>query len=316
MRALFEHSQLLKSTKSIAESGVSMLENHNICDFSVFDHEFLPFNYLSNRDKQVIRQYIQNFSCVINLIRLTKQVPFVLEIGSGLSTIVFSKLLTHPNEKIISLDACFQDAIILNTRGLQKSFQIKKYTNCNIIQGTSIGIDELNAFYSSPSSTLLSMIPENVLAHLDLFFNISLDDRKYHKIAGIIENPFLTPAVLKKYLLKNSLFCNQLMQSYRTQHDEFEFLKNTSCSPMLRSTLIQYQPNIIYLDSGEFSNNLEFNIVTELAPSGSILILQDIFFPKSIKSFLIASSILSSPHWQVLWIDRTTPQGIVICKKR
>src|SRR3989338_6112585 len=101
-----------------------MLENHKICDFTVFSSDFEPFNHLGHRDKQVIRQCIQNFSVAISMVRMSSSKPKVLEIGAGLSTIIFSKLLNYPGECIKTIDAFDVDAIQTNSRGTDVHFKL------------------------------------------------------------------------------------------------------------------------------------------------------------------------------------------------
>lgn len=291
-----------------------MVENHNLCDFQVWHSSFEPFNYLGHRDKQVIRQYMQNFSVAVGLVRANALVPRVLEMGAGLSTVIFSKLLQLPGETIKTIDAALE-AIQTNSRGVSKNFSIPDLTNCEIIKGITIDFEELNQFYQSSDSTLISLSHENLVSNLDLFLNINMEDRNYKRITNLVKLNYMTPCVLKDYLLKNNLFVSELFDTYRSEADEFYFLKNNKSKAVLRNVLSSYSPNIIYLDSGEYSSNIEFNIVNELSSKGTLLIVQDIFFPKSIKSFLIASAIMASEKWRVLWIDRTTPQGMMICRK-
>lgn len=292
-----------------------MIENHNICDFITFDKSFAPFNRFGHRDKQVIRQCIQNFSVAINIVRSNFLAPKILETGAGLSTVIFSKLLNFSGESIKTIDVFALDAIRKNSRGADINFSVSELANCEIIEGITIDIEELNAFYTSPESTLLSLRHKDILHNLNLFLNLDMEDRNYQKIINAINFNYISSSVIKDYLIKNSLFVNKLFNLYRTETDEFHFLKNSKFKPMLRTLLNEYSPNIIYLDSGEYSSVIEFNIIDELCKNGTLLIVQDIFFPKSIKSFLISSAIMASDRWRVLWIDRTTPQGMILCKK-
>lgn len=292
-----------------------MLDNHYIFDFTVFDNNFSSFNDLGHRDKQVIRQCIQNFSTVISIVRLNGLKARILETGAGLSTVIFSKLLSFPDEQIKTIDAFALDAIQINSRGTSVHFKVSDLNNCEVIKGITIDEKELINFYDSSKSTIISLPIEKVLSHLDLFLNLSMDDRKYQKICHILNSVCVTSDVLRNYFLINGFLNSELIKSYRTSEDEFHFLKNSNEKPVLRKLLCNYKPNIIYLDSGEYSSNIEFNIIDELSENGTLLIVQDIFFPKSIKSFLIASAIMASERWKVLWIDRTTPQGIMVCQK-
>src|SRR3990167_4221619 len=153
-----------------------MIENHNLCDFRVFHDSFEPFNHLGHRDKQVIRQCIQNFSVAVGLVRSSSITPRVLEMGAGLSTVIFSKLLQFPGESIKTIDAFAMDAIQTNSRGVSKSFVVSELTNCEVIEGITIDFDELSQFYQSPDSTLISLSHDSLLSNLDLFLNINMED--------------------------------------------------------------------------------------------------------------------------------------------
>src|SRR3990167_6229989 len=104
----------------------------------MFNESFEPFNYLGHRDKQVIRQCIQNFSVVIGIARANSLVPKILETGAGLSTVIFSKLLTLPGENIKTIDAFANEAIKINSRGASDHFRISDLHNCEVIQGVTI----------------------------------------------------------------------------------------------------------------------------------------------------------------------------------
>ena len=150
-----------------------MIENHTICDLGLYDESFEVFNHLGHRDKQVIRQCLQNFSVVVGMLRTSSSVPKVLETGTGLSTLLFSKMLHLPGEEIKTIDAFALDAIQVNSRGVSASFSLSRLDNCEIIKGTTIDAAELGEFYSSPNSTLGSLSHELLLAHLDLFSGLS-----------------------------------------------------------------------------------------------------------------------------------------------
>ena len=112
-------------------------------------------------------------------------------------------------------------------------------------------------------------------------------------------------------ILGGSLSDSEIIKSYRSAGDEFELLKSIESKGVLADTLREVRPNLIFLDSGEFSTLPEFLIVDDLAEIGAVLLVQDIIFPKSIKGFLIGALVAASSRWEVLWIDRSTPQGML-----
>src|SRR3990167_7134342 len=192
-----------------------MIDNHNICDFSVFDESFEPFNQLGHRDKQVVRQCIQNFSSVVGLVRHNASIPRVLETVAGLSTVIFSKLLTLPGESIKTIDAFALDAIQINSRGTGANFQLSELLNCTIIKGITISYEELAEFYQAQDSTIMLLPHEKILSNLDWFINLNMEDRNYQKVIKLIQSNYLSYSILKNYFSKHSLFVNEIFDGFR-----------------------------------------------------------------------------------------------------
>jgi hypothetical protein len=259
-----------------------------------------------------------NFSSALHAQDSTKKK--VLEIGSGLSTFVFSWLIKHyKNSKLISIDSNGEKSLIKNSR-FKINQDLLDDKKIEIVKGNSIDIEELNSFYDSPTSTLGNINHENLLKNIDNFIDVSMDGRKEKKCINIIskgsKKRILNHRALKSYLLRNGMFSSNLFKSYRYDGDEFDFLSESKTEKVLKNVLESFKPNLIYLDTGEFSANLEFNLINKLAEPGTILLVQDILFPKSIKSFLISSFLLTTKRWKVIWIDKTTPQGIIMAIKK
>jgi hypothetical protein len=59
-----------------------------------------------------------------------------------------------------------------------------------------------------------------------------------------------------------------------------------------------------------------FNEVDGLAKPGLLLLVQDVLFPKSIKGFAIGGLLLESKKWDVLFVDKSTPQGMLLAERR
>lgn len=106
-----------------------------------------------------------------------------------------------------------------------------------------------------------------------------------------------------------------LLEIYRNEGDEFSETAVQTGVSLLSSVLKENEVNAVFLDSGEFSSLLEWEIVESHVSSGTYVILHDIFFPKSFKNWLVCSSIALNPAWQVMYIDRSTPQGLMVARK-
>ena len=74
--------------------------------------------------------------------------------------------------------------------------------------------------------------------------------------------------------------------------------------------------DLVFLDSGEFSSMPEWEIVVSRLRPGGYVILHDIFFPKSFKNWLVCGAILANPAYETLYIDRSTPQGLMVAQKK
>ena len=71
----------------------------------------------------------------------------------------------------------------------------------------------------------------------------------------------------------------------------------------------------MFLDCGEISSTAEFTILEPLLPVGGYILLHDIYFPKSIKNYLVATFLKLSENWDVIYIDRISSQGGLVAKK-
>ena len=93
-------------------------------------------------------------------------------------------------------------------------------------------------------------------------------------------------------------------------------MEQTKEDGILEAVINEFSPNLIYLDSGDFSSNIEFSILNKSVKRNTILVVRAIFFPKSIRSFLIFSFLMFDTGWEVLWVDRTTPQRVIVATKK
>jgi len=271
--------------------------------------------YLGNRDRQVLRQTIMTFSSIL---AFQPKPVTIVEIGVGLSTLVISDLISRRKDgsKLISYDIRGKDAFVENTRELKididrclKSIDFRKEATCTY--------EELTSFYMSSQSTVAKMGHEQLLKGLDRFVDWSMDDRRLLMVERLLglENKTTLINDLRNFFLDNGLFSSSLFDLYRSNDCEFEWLKGYQSEVNFERSLKNQKIDIVYLDSGEFSSVLEFNKLEKYLEPGSILVVQDILFPKSIKSFLIGAFLIGSTDYQILWQDNTTPQGVLVAVK-
>ena len=284
-------------------------------DLSLLSKKYKFSRLLQHRDRQVLRQTLMTFASIFAF----KEKPItVLEIGAGFSSIIISDLLYRRKDgsKLISYDYRGRRAFIENTRSLDldddkwlKSIEIREEPSC--------GFDQLYDFYHSDKSSLGEMNQTQLLRGIDDFVNWSQDDRRLliveKEIGFDVKTTFKNE--LRVYLSNKGLFKSPLFQLFRHDGDEFENLKGVLSAKNFDMMIKQDTIDIVYLDSGEFSTNIEFNKLEKILKIGSIIVAQDILFPKSIKSFLIGSFLAMSSNWRLIWQDNTTAQGILVAVK-
>ena len=84
------------------------------------------------------------------------------------------------------------------------------------------------------------------------------------------------------------------------------------CSRIAASEL---QIDAVFLDCGEASSLAEFLALEHRLESGSYVLLHDIYFPKSIKNFLLGALLTLDSDWEILYQDNISKQGGLVAKK-
>lgn len=85
------------------------------------------------------------------------------------------------------------------------------------------------------------------------------------------------------------------------------------CSRLLQS---QTRMDALFLDCGELSSIAEFVLLERLVPVGGYILLHDIFYPKSIKNYLVAALLVLSEEWDVVYTDTVSRQGGLVAVRK
>jgi len=273
-------------------------------------------NDLGHRDQQALRQMIQQFSVACSLIRQRGFKPTILETGSGLSTEVFSRLISPASGggNLISIDFKGSSAIETNSRSTLDGSSVGVVAGVELVDAPTISYSQLSAAYENTGAVQSDQLMNLTFEGVDPFLDFSQDDRRVSSVSDFLGG-YPSSARLRNYMREHGVSGNRLLLSYRVLGDEFDSLRTTQVSPVLETLLMRHQPNLVFLDSGEFSTLVEFTIVNRMLPSGAFLLVQDVLFPKSIKGFVIGSILADSPDWRVAWIDKTTAQGMILAEK-
>ena len=278
---------------------------------SVIQKNYFPrLEFVDKRERKVFFSYIRGFSPII----FDLNIQNILEIGGGQSTYLLCHLANRLNFSLSTIDMN-----PLSIKNKLKSLEITEdiIQKINFIKGYTISPNLINKFYEEEEIKIGKYKLEYVLKYSEEFIDISLDDRKVLNVCKALNLQSFNFETILKTLSTHKKIPKDLLDVYRTKYDEFnfsdEYKKISSC---LEKSLKNLRPNAIFLDSGEFSSLLEWNLVYQFQQKGDYIILHDIFFPKSIKNWLVAASIKADPSYEILYIDRSTPQGFLIAMKK
>lgn len=71
----------------------------------------------------------------------------------------------------------------------------------------------------------------------------------------------------------------------------------------------------VFFDSSEYASAVEWAFLKRRITVGGLAAFHDIYYPKSIKNFMVCASIVADPDWNVLYVDRSTPQGMMVAQR-
>ena len=290
-----------------------MTSNYHLNEDSVLTELFKDVSSLGQRDKHAILQMLLNFSTALSFTEKAGHPVRAVETGSGFSTKVFEFLLRgFPASTLVSIDLGGEGALVTNSRSVTWSGESQE-VELRLIHAPSIDLDSLERAWGLTGELNWD---HSVLEASDLepFIDYRHDDRRVTEFESSEGEQVSPKAVLRMVRDIGRDKANYLL-SRRYQGDEFEALGQTKVPACLDGIMADLQPDLIYLDSGEFSTLAEFLVIDELAKAGAILVVQDILFPKSIKGFIIGAIVQNSPRWQMLWSDRSTAQGIFVARR-
>ena len=276
--------------------------------------EVIQKNYFQNlkfvdlREKEVFLSYIKGFLPLI----FDQKVRNVLEIGGGQSTYLLAFLSKTANFNLTTIDMN-PSAIKNKLRSLSMSDDVIK--SINFVNGFSISSDLISEFYKNKSLKIANIPYKDLINKANKFINTSMDNRKLEKVLNALEIKKYNKEKLLEKLFENDFIPNNLINIYRDKDDEFEF-KISKKNAYLKNCIEELNPEVVFLDGGEFSSLVEWELVYQYQKKGAYVILHDIFFPKSIKNWLVAASISASKKYEILYCDETNPQGFLVAQRK
>lgn len=281
----------------------------NLIENVIQNEYFSNLNFNDERERNVFLSYIRGFFPIVYDSTITN----FLEIGGGQSTYILSHLARRANFKLSTID---MDPMSIKNRLRSLAIVDDVISNINFITGFSVDALTIKNFYSQPNIKIGNHSFNEVLKYSKEFINISMDDRKVSKVNDALGLTSFSFENIFDNLSQNNNFPKGLLSVFRTENDEFSFTSNNSdLGSCLKSSIKSLKPQVIFLDGGEFTSILEWNIVINSQQKGDYVLLHDIFFPKSFKNWLVAASIKADNKYKIIYVDKSTPQGFLVAKR-
>jgi len=250
-------------------------------------------------------QYIQ----AINFAKNTERLNVGLEIGTGYSTLLLPQI-KRDNNRIFSMDA----------RPI-KDFEIRGYLEAvqdhiEFINEFSVTTTELKSFYNGETHGVFLDTDSIRLRECVPHFIRDYRSDVYWRDLGLNESEKdLTERILEKLFDDdNRLRCFSALFPARFRTD-IGF-----AAPDGRNALDELIKEVgyfdfVFFDSGELPSMIEWMKLKGHIRQGGLAVFHDIYFPKSIKNFLVCASIYCSPEWEIIYQDASTPQGLMVARK-
>ncbi len=280
-------------------------------EVAIKEKYFNNIKFSDTREINVFYSYLRGFY----LLFLDTSIKNILEIGGGQSTALLSKFGQRFGWNIITIDMN-PESITLKLRSQIETEDTLK--NISFRKGVSISTNEIKYFYDNGFEKIGNIAFESIMNSTANFIETNMDNRRIEKILSVLKIDKFEKNILINKIISEKNALQKLIDVYRTNGDELEFHDNNDIeqfTPLLKSIMDQENIDVVFLDSGEFSSLPEWVIVEPRLRIGGYIILHDIFFPKSFKNWIVASSIVANSNYRILFIDESTPQGLLVAQK-
>lgn len=239
---------------------------------------------------------VLTYAAMFDVLRQRRFSGKFLELGGGYSTILAPVSLKLPSGAIHSVDFNPRKyRRILNSAKNSEAFlkQIHLYPGISVsFEQVVEGLDEiLNKISSYPPKKI-----QDAFATFGLGDLIQIDERQAW-IAKVRELFLSHPAATEERVFYSSM-------------DAMDGEK--LCSAFVAE---KAQFDAIFFDCGELSSIGEFALMMPTMKCGSYVLLHDIYYPKSIKNFLVAIYLELDDSWEILYLDNASPQGGLVAIK-
>jgi predicted O-methyltransferase YrrM len=246
------------------------------------------------------------YATAASFMRNLRPLGRVLELGTGYSTLLYARLLP-PEVVLVSLDA---KPLADYDIGLPLSRLTRRV---RFERGFTITRQELAAFHEAPDRESYAGVPATALATTAAGF-VRAGTSSYATHLNLPPDRDPAQEALQRLFPGGRLagLARLLPKDYAAEAAVLPASGQGALAGLLA------EPgdfDAVFLDCGEFSTAVEWLAVRQRIRIGGLAVFHDIYFPKSVKSFLPCAAMAASSDWRILYQDRSTPQGLLVAER-
>jgi hypothetical protein len=224
-----------------------------------------------------------------------------LELGGGYSTVLASNMFDMNKVKLTSIDLNPDKYNhILNSIASRKVFLSK----INNIEKLTVSLKDVFAGLEGLRLKLATFDPQDVKNVLSKYVTVS--DGACDQITNFIFS-------------ENGDGLRHLITTHPGYLEDLKFYQSSNyetcpgyCASLINSG---YVADAVFFDCGEISSVGEWSLMEDVIKVGGYALFHDVYYPKSIKNFLIVVYIELSNNWKLVYRDVISPQGGVVAIK-
>lgn len=239
----------------------------------------------------------------------------ILEIGAGYSTAIWAEYARSNGSNVTSVDIDFD---LLERRVGDTKHERAVHEHVNLIEGASIFPEELKQFYSNRHSVFSGVEVAEFDEDLDHFSRAQGAPANKKNVVNRFASSWNWSVEDLIVSDGEMYFPERLLDSYVSQDGfeaHLEAFDTAARVSVLDDIKDQAEWDLIWFDSGEISSMVEWSKLKRYIEPGGLAAFHDIFFPKSMKNFVICTSLLHDPKWEVLLVDASTRQGLLVARR-
>ncbi len=243
---------------------------------------------------------LTTYHALFDVLRQREFVGNFLELGGGYSTVLARTLFDDEKVNITSVD--FYPAKYLQILNSKKNSQ-NFLKNIDSINKVTVSFDEVEKALVEVIDRLLSF---DLLSLRESILKFVSADSSADEISALIDKK--DRQGIYREITEHMGFVNEI-----PFYENSDAMSGEGACRHIANSGIAI--DAVFLDCGEASSLAEFVALEGSLKSGSYVLLHDIYFPKSIKNFLLAALFTLSPEWEVIYQDKVSEQGGVVAVK-